>query len=95
MRSLLCILSVAFVFDEDLATQRELLSMLSFPPSNLHNSKQQMSSCCAVVESSECWFASGNTFSESGPATPVREVPRLEEVLGLEITWMAFLYRHR
>ena len=34
----------------------------------------------------------GDTFSESGPATLVGEVPRLEKVLGLEITWMAFLY---
>ena len=46
-----------------------------------------MSSCCAVVESGECWLASGDTFSESGPATLVGEVhvPGLEEVLGLEI----------
>ena len=54
-----------------------------------------MSSCCAVVESGECWLASGDTFSESGPATLVGEVPGLKEVLGLEIAWMEFLYRNR
>ena len=51
--------------------------------------QQQMSSCCAVVESGEHWLASDDTFSESGPATLVGEVPRLEvlelEVLELEI----------
>ena len=57
--------------------------------------QQQMSSCCAVIESGEHWLASGDTFSESGPATLVGELPGLEEVLGLEIAWMAFLYRHR
>ena len=36
-------------------------------------------------------FASGNTFYESGPTTLVGELPGLEEVLGLEIAWMAFL----
>ena len=60
--------------------------MLSFPPSNLRNSH------CAVVENGECWLASGDTFSESGPATLVGELPGLEDVLGLEIAWMAFLY---
>ena len=53
--------------------------MLSFPPSNLRNSR------CTVVESGKCWLASGDTFSESGPATLVGELPGLEEVLGLEI----------
>ena len=38
-------------------------------------------------------IASGDTFSESWPATLVGELPGLE-VLGLEIAWMAFLYRH-
>ena len=40
-------------------------------------------------------FASGDTFSEAWPATLVGELSGLEEVLGLEIAWMAFLYRHR
>ena len=40
-------------------------------------------------------FASGDTFSESRPATLVGELPGLEEVLGLDIVWMAFLYQHR
>ena len=66
--------------------------MLSFP---LQLTQQRTSSCCAVVESGECWLASGDTSSESGPATLVGEVPGLEEVLGLEIAWMAFLYQHR
>ena len=79
--------TAVFVFDEDLVTWRELLSMLLFPPSKLRNSK-----CRAVVESGECWFASGDPFSESGPATLVGEVIGLEEVLVLEIAWMAFLY---
>ena len=35
--------------------------------------------------------ASDDTFSESGPATLVGEVPGLEEVLGLKIAWMAFI----
>ena len=39
-------------------------------------------------------FASGDTFSESWPATLVGELPGLE-ILGLEIAWMAFLYLHR
>ena len=40
-------------------------------------------------------FASGDTISESWPSTLVGELPGLEEVLGLEIAWMALLYRHR
>ena len=44
----LTIPSAVFVFDEDLATWRELLSMLLFPPSNLRNSKGR-----AVVESGD------------------------------------------
>ena len=65
------------------AAPREPLSMLSFPPSNLRNSKRR-----AVVESGECWACIRRYFLRIWPATLVGEVPRLEEVLGLEIDFL-------
>ena len=56
--------------------------MLSFPPSNLCNSKRR-----AVVESGECWACIWRYFLRIWPATLVGEVPGLE-VLGLEIVFL-------
>ena len=56
--------------------------MLSFPPSNLLNSK-----CRAVVKSGERWACIRRYFLQIWPTTLVGEVPGLEEVLGVEIAW--------
>ena len=48
-----------------------------------------------LLRSANVGLASADNFSKSGLSTLVGEVPGLEEILGLEVTWTAFLYRNR